>query len=120
MNKIKLPVWNIEEMTGYKPQTTFWIVFSIADKFGLDAVKNTFERVFKEWKSNIVFVTELTMVINHKCWEHWNRANGKMIPFSDSHNEIGQWYKDKYYEMLDWADKNLKGRDLDYFYKALD
>ena len=38
--RISLPVWNIEQITGYKPITTFWQDFSIADKFGLDAVKD--------------------------------------------------------------------------------
>ena len=31
--------WNIEAMTGYKPITTFYMDFSIADKFGVAAIK---------------------------------------------------------------------------------
>ena len=27
----KLPSWNITELTGYEPKTTFWDDFSIAD-----------------------------------------------------------------------------------------
>ena len=36
--------WNIEAETGYKPQTTFWEDFSIADRFGLDALRDTYQR----------------------------------------------------------------------------
>lgn len=32
--QIKVPKWNIESETGYKPRTTFWQDFSIADAFG--------------------------------------------------------------------------------------
>ena len=37
--QIKVPMWNIESETGYKPRTTFWQDFSIADAFGGDAVR---------------------------------------------------------------------------------
>ena len=56
------------EMTGYLPKTTFWVDFSIADMFGQNSIRETFQRVFDEWKSNYVYLTELTMVLNWKCW----------------------------------------------------
>ena len=94
--------------------------FSIADKFGLDAIKDTFIRAMKEWSHNHIYMTELAMVINHKCWEHYHRSRNELTPFCDNHSEIGQWYKDKYYELLDWADEHLKGNELTYFYNTLD
>ena len=48
----KVPYWPIEEETAYKPQTTFWQDFSIADKFGTGAVQDTYNRAFAEWKGN--------------------------------------------------------------------
>lgn len=47
-----LPAWNIEQETGYKPQTTFWEDFSIADKFGKSGVQDTFNRAFEHGLSN--------------------------------------------------------------------
>lgn len=38
------------EATGYEPISTFWTDFSIADTFGKEAVKDTYERAFAEWK----------------------------------------------------------------------
>lgn len=35
--KIVIPKWNIAEITGYDPMTTFWQDFSMADKFGNEA-----------------------------------------------------------------------------------
>ena len=54
---------------GYQPKTTFWMDFSIADKFGIAAIKDTYNRAFKEWKNNHVYLTELVMVLNHKIWQ---------------------------------------------------
>ena len=51
-------------MTGYEPITTFWDDFSIADAFGKNAVEDTYDRAFREWKSNYKYLTELVMIIN--------------------------------------------------------
>ena len=51
---------------GYELQTTFWNDFSIADRFGLSAIQDTFNRAFKEWKENYKYLTELVLVLNHK------------------------------------------------------
>ena len=61
-----IPRWNIEEETGYKPFTTFWQDFSIADTYGLQAIQDTFNRAFDEWKEDYKYLTELVLVLNHK------------------------------------------------------
>ena len=67
---MRITDWRIEELTGYKPKTTFYTDFSIAEWFGIDAVKDTYERAFKEWKSDYIYLTELAMCLNWKSWEH--------------------------------------------------
>ena len=57
-------------MNGYTTITTFWQDFSIADKFGIDAIKDTFNRAFNEWKGNYQYLTELVLVLNWKVWEY--------------------------------------------------
>ena len=37
---------------GYELTTTFWQDFSIADCFGVQAIRDTFNRAFEEWKTN--------------------------------------------------------------------
>ena len=93
-------------MTGYEMKTTFWTDFNIADRFGLDAIKDTYNRAFNEWKNNKVYATELVMVLNWKSWEHSGTKNG--IPIAD---EIGSWYADKFYELRDWLLDNWKDEE---------
>ena len=50
--KIVIPKWNITEITGYDPMTTFWQDFSMADKFGNEAIADTYRKVKAEWKDN--------------------------------------------------------------------
>ena len=107
--KIMVPVWNVEEFCGYKPMTSFWDDFSIADIFGKEAVVDTFNRAFEEWKDNYKYLTELALVLNHKTWQ-WYRKN----------RQLAELYN-KAYEMADeYAVNNLKGEELDYFDRVLD
>jgi len=101
--------WNIEEMCGYTPITTFWMDFSIADNFGIDAIQDTFNRAFAEWKGNYQYLTELTMVLNHKIFQWYNKRDD----FAELYNKL--WEKADGY-----ACNNLKGKELDYFYSVTD
>lgn len=103
-------MWNIESITGYKLKTTFWDDFSIADKFGINTVKDTYKRAFVEWKTNYVYLTELVLVLNHKLWQHYENGNES---FAQLYNEL--WQKCDNY-----ACNNLKGEELSYFYKTTD
>ncbi len=100
--------WNIEEMTGYKPISTFYTDFSIADKFGLDAIKETFNRVFKEWKDDVKMGTELAMVMSWKSFEHQNNSR------------FCHLYSQLYYKMDNYCCKNYKGEDLKYYLRTTD
>lgn len=107
---MKISVWNIEEMTGYKPKTTFWQDFSIADIFGsISAVKDTFNRAFDEWKDNYIYLTELVMVLNHKIWEHY-----------ENNEQLAEVYNDLWVKADNYACNNLKGEELSYFYRITD
>jgi len=94
---------------GYEMQTTFWDDFFIADRFGIDAIKDTYKRSFEEWKNNVVYVTELVLVLNWKIWELYQKDEAKAMV-----------YEDLFYECQDWCCNNLKGKDLDYFIMATD
>lgn len=95
---------------GYEPKTTFWQDFSIADMFGAGAVRGTFDRAFAEWKSDYVYLTELVMVLNWKLWEHYEAGDDGL---AELYNEL--WGKADLY-----AQDNLTGEELDYFYRTTD
>ena len=97
-------------INGYETMTTFWSDFTIADKFGVSAIKDTYDRSFKEWKSNYKYLTELVMVLNWKSWEHYEKGNRE---FSKIYNEL--WEKTDEY-----ACENLTGDELVYFYETTD
>lgn len=103
-------IWNIEETTGYKPKTTFWQDFSIADAFGKSAIQDTYNRAFKEWKSNVEFITELTMVLNWKLWFYYENGN----------HELARLYQSLFEKTDAYCMDNLKGKDLDYFIRTTD
>lgn len=111
--RINLHAWNIEQITGYKPITTFWQDFSIADKFGIEAVKDTYKRAFSEWKDNYKYITELSLVLNHKGWQHYDRDCGDA-------NELSQLYFSLWEELDSWCAENLDEDAISYYYKTTD
>lgn len=72
---------------GYDPMTTFWEDFSIADKYGIAGVKDTYKRAFSEWKDDYKFFTELTLVLNHKIWQHYE-SNRKLAALYENLNRL--------------------------------
>ena len=102
-------MWNIEAVTGYKPITTFWKDFSIADNFGERAIVDTYERAFSEWKNNYKYLTELVMVLNWKIWQ-WFEQN----------EDRAMTYQILWEKADEWARNNLKGEALTYFYTITD
>ncbi|MBO7461994.1 MAG: hypothetical protein J6T96_05315 [Bacteroidales bacterium] len=100
----------IEELTGYKPISTFYTDFSIADNFGIDAVKDTYKTCFENWSSDYKMLTELVMALNWKIWEHFNAGNDG---FAEVYNEL--WEKADAYAM-----DNLKDEELSYFLRTTD
>jgi hypothetical protein len=94
----------------YEFKTTFWDDFSIAEVFGARAVEETFDRAFKEWKSNYIYLTELVLVLNWKMWD-WHKKNN-----------LGMSYV--YHKLWEIANSygatNLEGEELSYFINTLD
>jgi len=94
---------------GYELKTTFWNDFTIADAFGVDAIKDTFERAFNEWRNNVVYVTELAMVMSWKSCAYY----GKNETFMNLYIEL-------YYRVDEWCINNLKDEDLRYYFDTTD
>lgn len=99
-----------KENFNYECITTFWEDFSIADAFGIQAIKDTFKRAFEEWKTNYKYLTELVIVLNIKCWTH----------YGEGREDVSALYSEFYYKAKDYAYENLKGEELEYFYQITD
>ena len=98
------------DMSGYEPKTTFWQDFTIAETFGNDAILDTYERAFQEWKTNVEYITELTMMLNWKIWYHHELGN----------EVTAKVYNDLWEKADEWCMNNLTGADLDYFLNTTD
>lgn len=97
-------------VNGYETKTTFWQDFSIADAFGNDAIQDTYNRAFGEWKTNYIYLTELVLVLNWKCW-YW---------YENKNEERSLLYEKLFYEAQEYALDNLKGKEFDYFFHTTD
>lgn len=104
-----ISTFDSEAFCGYTQKTTFWQDFSIADAFGIPAIKDTYKRAFEAWKTNTEYVTELVMVLNWKCWQYAQK--------NEAYCEL---YADLFYKAQGWCYDNLKGDDLTYFIRTTD
>lgn len=101
--------WQKQEF-NYNCITTFWQDFSIADHFGKCAVKDTYKRAMRDFKTDYKYLAELVIVLNHKCWQHYNKGLF----------ELSSLYSDLYYKARNYALDNLKGEEYEYFYQITD
>lgn len=108
--RISYKDWNIEALTGYKPITTFYMDFSIADRFGRKAIKDTYKNAVRNAKTlGYKYLTELVMALNWKVFEHYDKM---------------WWYADLYRQLWEqlhaYALETLKGDELTYYLETTD
>jgi hypothetical protein len=108
---MNITTWNIESETGYKPMTTFYEDFSIADKFGISAITDTYNSIKRNLKSlDYKYTTELYMALNWKIWEHYYKNN----------EPIARLYDKLWREIGAWVYENFNKEELSYFYRITD
>lgn len=91
-------------------KTTFNNDFAIAERFGIDAVKETYNRAFNEWKNNVEYITELTLVLNWRLGVHYAKHN---MP-------LAYVYEDLWKQNDMWCRNNLHGEDRAYYLRTTD
>lgn len=94
---------------GYEIKTTFWSDFTIADKFGISAIRETFNNAFNSWKNNTEYITELACVMSWKSCDWYGKNDDYCVLYSDYYHKVDSWCMD-----------NLKGEDLEYYLKWTD
>lgn len=73
----------IRELNGYETFTTFYADLTIAEAFGPQAIRETCERITKEWAGNYKYFTEFVLSCNHKIWEWYERNEELARAFND-------------------------------------
>lgn len=96
-------------LLDYECQTTFWEDFIIAEAFGEEAIRDTYERARAEWEKDKIYGTELSMVLNHKSW-YWYEKN----------IAISKLYTELWVEFDNWVLDNWNAKDLSYYLRITD
>lgn len=94
---LNIPKWGFAEMTGYEPKTTLWQDFSIADRFGLDAIRDTYNRAKDYVGGDPELMAELTLVLNHKIWQWYETKEG----IARLYNDLWMEHDGEAYDSLD-------------------
>lgn len=92
------------------PYKGFMQDFRIADRFGKNAIKDTYNRAFKEWKDDVDYFASLVCTLNHLIWYHHDKGN----------DEIARIYNDLWRKADNYALDHFKGEDLSYYVHFLD
>lgn len=106
---MRIKVFDSEGMFGYKQITTFFQDFSIADMFGVNAIKDTYKRGLEYAKTDYKVLTEFVMVLNWKIWEHY-----------EENEALARVYNDLWQKADAFAIDYLKGDELSYFFRTTD
>lgn len=94
---------------GYEMKTTFWEDFTIADAFGVSAIEDTYKRAFNGWKHDYVYITELSLVLNWKMFQWYEKDDSKY-----------QIYYNLYTKLDAWCMDNLRNSELIYYINTTD
>lgn len=110
-DKEKFPSFD-QEWNEKRVDTTFYADFSVADAYGIDAIKDTYKRAFDSWKSDYRYFTELVGALNHKLW-YWYEKEGQ-------ESQKARLYNDLWTKADVWAYTHLKEEEYAFYHWVLD
>lgn len=90
-------------------KTTFFSDLSIAEWYGINAVKETYRDVMASWGDNLEFMCEWVLSLNHKIWQHYKQ-----------NKELAKVYDDLWRKADDYCCNHFKGEDLEKYYSYMD
>lgn len=95
---------------GKTRKTTFFADLSIAERCeGAKGVKDTYKRVIKEWKNDVVYMAEFVVALNQKIWMHY-----------EHNKQLAKVYNDLWLECDNFCREHFKGKELSYYYEYID
>lgn len=98
---------------GHERKTTFFSDLSIAECYGEDGIRDTYDRVMKSWIDNLVFITEFIVCLGLKASQWAGRNDG---------DSIQTLYSGLYYLATDAFYDHYEGNEeaCDYFFQMTD
>lgn len=89
--------------------TTFWADLTIAEVYGEEAVRETFERVTRDWGQNYKYYTEFVLCLNHKIWRYYEK-----------NETLARVYDTLWRKGDDYARDHYTGEAMDYYWQVTD
>lgn len=83
--------------------------FRIADAFGIEAIRDTYKRAFRDWKDNVEYFASLVLTLNHQIW-YWYEKN----------ETIAKVYDDLWQTAHEYGSEHFKGDEASYYFQVLD
>lgn len=106
------------ESFGYETKTTFYMDISIAECYGIEYIKKSYNDIIESWMDDYKFIAEFILVLNTKAWE-WDarRSKGLNIP-----EGIVGVYSDLFYDLKDKVFDHYKDNEeaTNYIFKLID
>lgn len=100
---------------------TFGTDFTIADSFGVGAVRDTYKRAKKAWREDIRYMTALCITLNHKLWQHYENGNTELAKVYDElWKDCDAFILDGEEDGEDYKYNNFTKEEVGYFIRATD
>ena len=97
-----------------KTKDEIWSDFDQVELEGEIAIKDLAEKYYKQFKDNIISLTNLVMVVNHKSWAWYELSNDELCTI---YTEL---YYEYYEKIINYLDQAKRSEDLVYFIRTLD
>ena len=100
---------NFLQSVGKERKTTFFSDLSIAECYGINAVKETYRDVMNSWGDDLEFMCEWVISLNQKIWQHYNE-----------NRELAKVYDDLWRKADNYCREHFKGEELEKYYDYID
>lgn len=78
---------------------------TIAERFSLGAIKQTYRAYMRDWRENVVFMTEFCTALNHKIYE---------VALDHKHNPLADLYVELFEKVRNYCENTFTGEELRY------
>lgn len=97
----------------YHPISNFFVDFSIAERSGTEAIKDTYDNIISNYSDDYKLLTELVLVLESKR---------NFYGIKDYGSDMDKFYSKLYHDAYDYVENHLKGKvdEQKYFYLVTD
>ena len=90
-----------EEKTGFKFETDVWELFTEAEQRDDVDIEELYRKLFRDWHNDVKLVAELSMCMNWKLWEHYEKKNENL---AELYNSLRMRVHDYALDVFTWED----------------